>query len=69
MRLKVNGEERQTKSETVLQLLKELDIIPERVAVEVNLKIIKRADFENYKLHDGDTVEIVYFVGGGQKGR
>lgn len=69
MRLKVNGEERQTKSETVLQLLKELDIIPERVAVEVNLKIIKRADFENYKLHDGDTVEIVYFVGGGQKGK
>lgn len=67
MRLKVNGEERQTKSETVLQLLKELDIIPERVAVEVNLNIIKRAEFENYKLHDGDTVEIVYFVGGGQK--
>jgi thiamine biosynthesis protein ThiS len=43
-----------------------LDIVPERVAVEVNLRIIKRADFENYKLHNGDTIEIVYFVGGGQ---
>lgn len=65
MRLKVNGEDRETKSETILQLLKDLDIIPERVAVEVNLRIIKRADFENYRIKDGDTVEIVYFVGGG----
>ncbi len=65
MRLKVNGEYRETKSGTLLQLLEELDVMPERVAVEVNLKIIKRADFVNYKLNDGDTVEIVYFVGGG----
>lgn len=65
MKLKVNGEDKETQSETILQLLKELDIVPERVAVEVNLRIIKRADFENCKLYDGDTVEIVYFVGGG----
>jgi thiamine biosynthesis protein ThiS len=65
MKIKVNGEYKETQSETILQLLKELDIVPERVAVEVNIRIIKRADFGNYKLHDGDTVEIVYFVGGG----
>jgi len=65
MNLKVNGEDRETQSETILQLLKELDIVPERVAVEVNLAIIKRADFENYRLKDGDSIEIVYFVGGG----
>ncbi len=65
MKIKVNGEDKETQNENVLQLLKELDIVPERVAVEVNLGIIKRADFENCKLHDGDTVEIVYFVGGG----
>ena len=65
MKIKVNGEDKETQNENVLQLLKELDIVPERVAVEVNLGIIKRADFENCKLYDGDTVEIVYFVGGG----
>jgi thiamine biosynthesis protein ThiS len=65
MKLKVNGEDKDTQSETILQLLKELDIVPERVAVEVNLRIIKRAGFENCKLCDGDNVEIVYFVGGG----
>lgn len=65
MKLKINGEYKDTQSETILQLLKELDIIPERVAVEVNLKVIKRADFENHQLNDGDNIEIVYFVGGG----
>lgn len=65
MRLKVNGENREIKGKTVLELLKELEIIPERVAVEVNLRVIKRADFENHRLNDGDSIEIVYFVGGG----
>ncbi|HCL81568.1 MAG TPA: thiamine biosynthesis protein ThiS [Nitrospiraceae bacterium] len=65
MRLKVNGEDREFNGKTVLELLQELEIIPERVAVEVNLKVIKRADFENHPLNDGDRVEIVYFVGGG----
>ncbi len=65
MRLKVNGEDRECKGKTVLELLQELGIIPERVAVEVNLRVIKRADFENHLLSDGDSVEIVYFVGGG----
>lgn len=65
MKLKVNGEEYETEKETIAELLKELRIIPERVAVEVNLKVVKRAEFENYRLRDGDSVEIVYFVGGG----
>ncbi len=66
MRLEVNGKEYSTERDTVMQLLKELDIAPERVAIEVNLKIIRRSDFENYLLKDGDSVEIVNFVGGGQ---
>mgnify|MGYP001627037598 CR=1 FL=1 len=65
MRLIVNGEDRDIKVETISQLLEELKILPERVAVEVNYKVIKRVDFANYKLKDGDIVEIVYFVGGG----
>ena len=66
MKLKVNGEQYETKQEILAHLLKELGIIPERVAVEVNLSIIKRASLENYKLKDGDNVEIVHFVGGGR---
>jgi len=67
MKLKVNGEEYTTERDTLAHLLKELEIIPERVAVEVNLRIIKKKDFEYCRLKDGDSVEIVYFVGGGSE--
>lgn len=67
MRLTVNGTEYTTEQSTLAQLLKEMGIIPERVAVEVNLKIIKKKDFVDYRLMEGDSVEIVYFVGGGEE--
>ncbi len=66
MRIKVNGEEFDTAAVTIMQLLQEKEILPERVAVEVNLRVLRRADFAQHQLHEGDIVEIVYFVGGGQ---
>ncbi len=67
MKLIVNGEPYETTQEDMNGLLRELNIVPERVAVEVNLKVIKRADFGNCGLHEGDCIEIVYFVGGGSQ--
>ena len=66
MRIKINGEEYSTEKDTVTELLREMDIVPERVAVEVNFAVIKRSAFGTFRLKDGDSVEIVYFVGGGQ---
>ena len=65
MKLRINGNEYSTGISSLTDLLKELDIMPERVAVEVNLRIIRRQDFAHYQLCDGDDIEIVYFVGGG----
>ena len=66
MKLTVNGNETDFKdSLTVTELLASLQIEPARVAVEVNLNIIKKCDYEKQALKDGDTVEIVNFVGGG----
>jgi sulfur carrier protein len=65
MNLKVNGEDRQTDKQTLKKLLEELGIMPDRVAVEVNLKIVKKADHDKYHLSEGDVIEIVNFVGGG----
>jgi len=66
MRLIVNGEIlEKTNIRTVMELLNELQIGPGHVAVEVNLSIIKRADYSTFRLNDGDKVEIVNFVGGG----
>jgi thiamine biosynthesis protein ThiS len=66
MRLTVNGEIlEKTNARTVMELLNELRIRPGQVAVEVNLAIIKKADYSTFGLNDGDKVEIVNFVGGG----
>lgn len=50
---------------SVTALLARLDVDPRRVAVEHNLEIIKRQRFPDVVVSDGDTVEIVNFVGGG----
>ena len=50
---------------TVAELLASLDIDARRVAVEHNLVVIKRAAFDATLLNEGDSVEIVNFVGGG----
>lgn len=65
MKIRVNGEEYGTEQETVEGLLGELRIEPGRVAVEVNLGVVKKKEFDHVRLSEGDTVEIVYFVGGG----
>ena len=66
MELMVNGEKREvTEGTTVSKLLELLTVIPERVVVEVNLTILKRAEHSQTILKEGDQVEIVRFVGGG----
>ena len=50
---------------SVTELLKSLEIDARRVAVEHNLVIVRRTAFDQTIVRDGDTVEIVNFVGGG----
>jgi len=65
MKVRINGMDMEVKANTLLELLQELNINPQRVVVEVNLEIIKRDRFADYKIKEGDSVEIVNFVGGG----
>ena len=50
---------------SVADLLMRLEVDARRVAVEHNLAILKRQRFPEVLVHEGDTVEIVNFVGGG----
>lgn len=50
---------------SVAGLLDRLEIDPRRVAVEHNLTIVRRRTYPDVLVADGDTVEIVNFVGGG----
>jgi thiamine biosynthesis protein ThiS len=62
----VNGEEREIEDgATVSDLLRLLGRAPERVAVELNREVIRRAVWAETALGEGDRVEVVHFVGGG----
>ncbi len=66
MDVMLNGEKRDLPDGvTVAQLLQQLQIQPERVAVEVNLTVLKRAQLPGIALKSGDQVEIVQLIGGG----
>ena len=66
MTVMVNGEPRVIPgSATVLDLLSHLDLDPRRVVVELNREIIRRHRVGEVSLKEGDTVELVHFVGGG----
>lgn len=66
IQIQVNGQARSWRSgTTVADLLHDLDIKAERVAVELNLEILDRATFDQRLLKDGDRLEILGFIGGG----
>lgn len=62
----LNGEPRSVaEGRTVADLVAELGLVPQQVAVEKNREIVPRAGHAQARLHDGDILEIVTFVGGG----
>jgi sulfur carrier protein len=62
----VNGSETEVPDGlAVAGLIETLRLRPERLAVELNRKIIRRSEWDSTRLSEGDKVEIVHFVGGG----
>ena len=62
----VNSKPREVEADaTVVLLLEVLGLAQQRVAVEVNGELVTRRDWGQYKLREGDRVEVVSFVGGG----
>ncbi|HWE06534.1 MAG TPA: sulfur carrier protein ThiS [Rhizomicrobium sp.] len=64
--LNINGEERRfDRLLTVRELLIHLGLDPAKIAVERNLEIVPRSSYADIRLGDGDRIEIVHFIGGG----
>ncbi len=62
----LNGALKQVTSDfTVAALVKELNLENKKLAVEVNMEIIPRSQFEQHILKSGDKVEVIHAVGGG----
>lgn len=67
MQVQINGEPREFNRNQILlaELVSELALAPQRIAVEVNKRIVRRVEWEQTTINDGDRIEIVHFVGGG----
>ncbi|MCZ6597039.1 MAG: sulfur carrier protein ThiS [Planctomycetota bacterium] len=66
MRIRLNGEERELPDGiSVANLILQLDLRPEQVAVERNGELMRRGEHAGTRLQDGDVVEVVTLVGGG----
>lgn len=63
--VKINGHEENAAGMTIEEYLKKTDYDPKRIAIERNGELIPKAEYSNTILNDGDSVEIVSFVGGG----
>jgi len=62
----INGERRESREGlTVAELIADLELPPEHVAVELNRALLKRALFTKTRLQEGDALELVTLVGGG----
>ena len=66
MTLTINGEEKSfSESLTLADLIANLGLKSDRVAVELNREIVSRQNWAGTRLKNGDRLEIVHFVGGG----
>jgi sulfur carrier protein len=65
MTVKVNGQDREVADgTTVLALIEQHDLTPQKVAVELNRRLLRTEKYDTV-LKVGDQIEIVTFVGGG----
>lgn len=63
----MNGKARDVRERiTVAELLEELNVHPERVAVLVNQEIVKKPSYASATLRDGDAVEVLTVMAGGR---
>ena len=63
----VNGEEQKVQLPvTVSELIKQNNVFqPEMVSVQVNEEFVEREDFDTHQLNEGDSIDFLYFMGGG----
>lgn len=63
----VNGEDQDVQLPvTVSELIKQNNVLqPEMVSVQVNEEFVEREDFDTTQLNEGDSIDFLYFMGGG----
>ncbi len=66
MQITINGENKEIKKNTTIkELLDFLGVLDKTMAVAVNMKIVKKDNWDKFVLNEGDKIEALNFVGGG----
>jgi len=66
MKIKVNGNYLEVEDNiTLSKLIENLKLNSKKIVIELNRNIIDEKDYDLTEIKEGDTVEIVHFVGGG----
>ncbi len=64
--IQLNGKEHSIKSETsVAELIENLNLNKNAIAVECNMEIVARGTYHDYIIKNGDKIEIIELIGGG----
>ena len=66
MKVFINGEIKELGAPVNLKKLLQLLALPsERIAIELNRQVVRKKDWENIEVGEGDRLEVIHFVGGG----
>lgn len=65
MQLIINGERKESFATNIQELLDELGIESKVMAAAVNMNVVKKELWSEFKLSENDKVEFLQFVGGG----
>lgn len=65
MKINLNGKIVESKSRTLMDLVLETGIDPDSLIAEVNLNVISQDIWQDISIKEGDTIELLSFVGGG----
>lgn len=66
MQVTINGKPEEVQAGSVLEVLKHKEVDPHMVAVELNTQIVERDQLETTPVKDGDKLEFLFFMGGGE---
>lgn len=68
IKIQLNGKEQEIQAGmTVSDLLLKWKVRPELVTVEVNENILQKLEYDTTSISDGDRVEFVFYMGGGDR--
>ncbi|MFA5626021.1 MAG: sulfur carrier protein ThiS [Thiohalomonadaceae bacterium] len=66
MKIYVNGEAREVpENHTAAELVKAMGLAGKRIAMEINMEIVPRSQYDSHHFQNDDKVEIVQAIGGG----